>query len=85
MQLLQYQLRELNEFAPQAGEFEQTEAEYKSLTNSGQRLTISQQALLLLAEDEEHNILSQLYSAKHLLIDLVDIDKKLSCLLGVLE
>lgn len=85
MQLLQYQLRELNEFAPQAGAFEQTEAEYKSLANSGQRLTISQQALLLLAEDEEHNILSQLYSAKHLLIDLVAMDKKLSGLLEMLE
>jgi len=40
---------------------------------------------LLLAEDEEHNILSQLYSAKHLLIDLVAMDKKLSGLLGMLE
>ena len=34
-ELLQYQLKELNEFAPQRGEFEQIDEEYKRLANSG--------------------------------------------------
>lgn len=61
-QLLQYQLKELDKFAPQAGKFEQIDTEYKRLANSGQLLTLSQQALQLLADSEEHNMLSQLYS-----------------------
>ncbi|AHG19100.1 recombination and repair protein [Chania multitudinisentens RB-25] len=84
-QLLQYQLKELNEFAPQAGEFEQIDTEYKRLANSGQLLTLSQQALQLLADDEEHNMLSQLYSTKHLLVELAGMDEKLSGLLEMLE
>ncbi|CAI0884646.1 DNA repair protein RecN [Serratia entomophila] len=84
-QLLQYQLKELNEFAPQAGEFEQTDAEYKRLANSGQLLTLSQQTLQLLADDEEHNMLSQLYSARHLVIELAGMDEKLNGLLEMLE
>jgi DNA repair protein RecN (Recombination protein N) len=84
-QLLQYQLKELNEFAPQADEFEQIDTEYKRLANSGQLLTISQQALQLLADDEEHNMLSQLYSTKHLLVELISMDEKLGGLLDMLE
>ncbi|WP_419246096.1 DNA repair protein RecN [Serratia sp. NFX21] len=84
-QLLQYQLKELNEFAPQAGEFEQIDTEFKRLANSGQLLTISQQTLQLLADNEENNMLSQLYNAKHLLLELVGMDEKLSGLLDMLE
>lgn len=84
-QLLQYQLKELNRFAPQAGEFEQIDSEYKRLANSGQLLTLSQQALQLLADDEQHNMLSQLYTTKHLLLDLIGMDEKLSGLLDMLE
>jgi DNA repair protein RecN (Recombination protein N) len=42
--LLQYQLKELNEFNPQPGEFEQIDEEYKRLANSGQLLTTCQHA-----------------------------------------
>lgn len=84
-QLLQYQLKELNDFAPLAGEFEQIDAEYKRLANAGQLLTLSQHALQLLADDEEHNMLRQLYSTKHLLVELVSMDEKLSGLLDMLE
>lgn len=48
--LLQYQLKELNEFNPQPGEFEQIDEEYKRLANSGQLLTTSQNALALMAD-----------------------------------
>ncbi|HDJ2770996.1 TPA: DNA repair protein RecN, partial [Serratia rubidaea] len=84
-QLLQYQLKELNEFAPQSGEFEQIDTEYKRLANSGQLLTLSQQALQLLADSDEHNMLSQLHSVKHLLLELIGMDDKLSGLLDMLE
>ncbi|MEX3175576.1 DNA repair protein RecN, partial [Serratia quinivorans] len=84
-QLLQYQLKELNEFAPQAGEFEHIDTEFKRLANSGQLLTISQQTLQLLADSEENNMLSQLYTAKHLLLELIGMDEKLSGLLDMLQ
>lgn len=48
-------------------------------------LTLSQQALQLLADDEQHNMLSQLYTTKHLLLDLIGMDEKLSGLLDMLE
>ncbi|MEE4599576.1 hypothetical protein V2J94_48655, partial [Streptomyces sp. DSM 41524] len=35
-ELLQYQLKELNEFAPVTGEYEAIDEEYKRLANSGQ-------------------------------------------------
>ncbi|MEH0874743.1 DNA repair protein RecN [Pectobacterium cacticida] len=84
-ELLQYQLKELNEFAPQAGEYERIDAEYKRLANSGQLLTMSQQAMQRLSEDEEQNIISMLYSIKHQLGELVSLDGKLSGVLSMLE
>lgn len=84
-ELLQYQLKELNDFNPQQGEFEQIDEEYKRLANSGQLLTTSQQALALLADGEESNLQSQLYNARHLLTELVHMDGKLSGILDMLE
>ncbi|KNC88326.1 DNA repair protein RecN [Trabulsiella odontotermitis] len=84
-ELLQYQLKELNEFNPQPGEFEQIDEEYKRLANSGQLLTTSQHALAILADGEEVNLNSQLYAAKQLVNELVGMDGKLSGLLDMLE
>ncbi|MCG8710567.1 DNA repair protein RecN [Brenneria sp. 4F2] len=84
-ELLQYQLKELNEFAPQVGEYEQVDAEYKRLSNSGQLLALSQQALQLLSEDEEQNMLGMLHSVKQRLGELVGMDEKLSGVLTMLE
>ncbi|WP_127958886.1 DNA repair protein RecN [Serratia microhaemolytica] len=84
-QLLQYQLKELNEFAPLSGEFEQNDLEYKRLSNSNQRLAISQQALQLLTEHDQHNMLSQLHSTKQLLLELSAIDNQLLPLLEMLD
>ncbi len=58
------ELKELNEFNPQPGEFEQIDEEYKRLANSGQLLTTSQNALALMADGEDANLQSQLYTAK---------------------
>ncbi|WJV54684.1 DNA repair protein RecN [Pectobacteriaceae bacterium CE90] len=84
-ELLQYQLKELNDFAPQAGEYEQIDAEYKRLSNSGQLLALSQQALQLLSEGEEQNLLSMLHTAKHQLSELISMDEKLAGTLTLLE
>ncbi|MCA5919975.1 DNA repair protein RecN [Pectobacterium brasiliense] len=84
-ELLQYQLKELNEFSPQPGEYEQIDVEYKRLANSGQLLTMSQQAMQLLSEDDEQNIISMLHSVKHQLGELISMDDKLSGVLSMLE
>lgn len=83
--LLQYQLKELNEFNPLSGEFEQIDEEYKRLANSGQLLTTCQHALTVLADGEECNLQSQLYAAKQLVSELVGMDSKLSGVLDMLE
>lgn len=84
-ELLQYQLKELNEFAPLAGEFEQIDEEYKRLANSGQLLSTSQLALDILADGENDNLQSQLYTARQLMSELADLDVKLSGVLDMLE
>lgn len=84
-QLLQYQLKELNEFAPQAGEYEQIDEEYKRLANSGQLLSLSQSALYLLADGEEQNIVSLLYTARNQLTELAELDSKMNDLIVMLD
>ncbi len=84
-ELLQYQLKELIEFNPQPGEYEQIDEEYKRLANSGQLLSTSQHALALLADGEDANLLSQLYTAKQLTTELVGMDNKLASVLDMLE
>lgn len=84
-ELLNYQLKELNEFSPIAGEFEQIDEEYKRLANSGQLISTSQQALAILADGEDNNLQSQLYTVRHLMEELVGMDGKLSGVLNMLE
>ena len=84
-ELLNYQLKELNEFSPVAGEFEQIDEEYKRLANSGQLISTSQQALAILADGEENNLQSQLYTVRHLMEELAGMDPKLSGVLNMLE
>jgi len=84
-ELLQYQLKELNEFQPLAGEFEQIDEEYKRLANSGQLISTSQHAMSILADGEDANLLSQLYSVRQLVTELVSMDSKVSGVLEMLE
>jgi len=84
-ELLHYQLKELNEFSPQPGEFEQIDEEYKRLANSGQLLSTSQHALNVLADGEDVNLQGQLYSARQLLTELTGMDTRLSSVLEMLE
>ena len=84
-ELLEYQLKELNEFNPQPGEFEQIDEEYKRTANSGHLLSTSQNALNLLADGEDVNLQSQLYNVRQLLTELVGMDSKLSGVPDMLE
>ncbi|WP_130831078.1 DNA repair protein RecN [[Erwinia] mediterraneensis] len=84
-ELLQYQLKELNDFAPQAGEYEQIDEEYKRLANSGQLLSTSQQALQILADGDDSNLQSLLYTARQMLSELITMDDKLSGVFNLLE
>lgn len=84
-ELLAYQLKELNEFNPQAGEFEQIDEEYKRLANSGQLLSVSQQALNMLADGDDINLQSQLYTVRQMVTELAGMDSKLSGVLDMLE
>ncbi|PVF10709.1 DNA repair protein RecN, partial [Yersinia pestis] len=51
----------------------------------GQLLSLSQQTLQLLSDDEQNNILSQLYAAKHQLTELASMDEQFNNLLNMLE
>ncbi|MFC0140001.1 DNA repair protein RecN [Erwinia mallotivora] len=84
-ELLQYQLKELNEFAPQLGEYESIDEEYKRLANSGQLLSTSQQALMLLADGEDSTLQNQLYITQQMLSELVGMDNKLSGICTLLD
>ncbi|MCU5773916.1 DNA repair protein RecN [Erwiniaceae bacterium BAC15a-03b] len=84
-ELLQYQLKELNEFAPQPNEFESIDEEYKRLANSGQLLSTSQQALQLLADGDDSNLQSLLYRTRQMMSELITMDDKLSGVFSMLE
>lgn len=84
-ELLKYQLKELIEFNPQPGEYELIDEEYKRLANSGQLIATSQHALTILADGEDVNLQSQLYTARQLAGELASMDGKLSGVLEMLE
>lgn len=84
-QLLQYQIKELDEFAPILGEFEKIDEEYKRLANSEKLISLSQQTAALLAEQEEYNILTLLNKAKSTLQDLIAFDNDLTEVFALLE
>ncbi len=84
-ELLQYQLKELNEFVPVADEFEQIDQEYKRLANSGHLIASTRQALELLSENEDRNMLSELHAVKQRVTELIGMDSSLSPVLDLLE
>lgn len=84
-QLLEYHLKELSEFTPIQGEFETIEQEYKQLANYGQFLSLGQNAVQIMSDNDDANILSLLNMAKHELAELASLDNKFSNLLDMLE
>lgn len=84
-QLLEYHLKELSEFLPVQGEFEEIDQEYKQLANHGQFLSIGQTTTHILSENDDANVISLLNMAKNELTDLVALNPKFSELLDMLE
>ncbi|EGA68068.1 recombination and repair protein [Vibrio sinaloensis DSM 21326] len=77
-QLLEYQIKELNELSIGEDEYEELEQEHKRLSNSGELASTCQQAIELIYEGEEVNALGILQSANHSLIQLAELDEKLA-------
>ncbi|TKI06789.1 DNA repair protein RecN [Martelella alba] len=84
-ELLQYQLKELNDLQPVADEYQQMEQEYQRLANSGQLIATTREALEILSEGEEQNLLGMLYSVKQRVGELAGMDAALSPILNLLE
>ncbi|RTZ16161.1 DNA repair protein RecN [Vibrio aquaticus] len=76
-QLLEYQIKELNELAIGEEEYDELEQEHKRLSNSGELASTCQQAIELIYEGEDVNALGILQSANHSLIQLAELDEKL--------
>ncbi len=70
IQLLQYQVEELDRLSFQAGEIEELELEQKQLANAETNLHTCQQVLELCSENDNGNILHSLSTCQHLLTDL---------------
>ncbi|MGF1695083.1 DNA repair protein RecN [Vibrio lamellibrachiae] len=77
-QLLEYQIKELNELSLGEDEYEQLEQEHKRLSNSGELASTCQQAIELIYEGEEVNALSILQSANQSLVQLAELDETLT-------
>lgn len=84
-QLLQYQIKELNELALTETEFYELEQEHKRLANSGELASNCQQAIDVLYEGEETNALAMLQSASQSLTQLAELDSKLATLPSMLD
>lgn len=80
LQLLEYQIKELNELAIGEDEYAELEQEHKRLANSGDLAINCQKAIDLLYEGDEVNALSLLQSTSATLIELAELDSKLSAL-----
>lgn len=77
-QLLEYQIKELNELSLGGEEYEELEQEHKRLSNSGELASTCQQAIELIYEGEEVNALGILQSANNSLIQLAELDDQLT-------
>lgn len=84
-QLLQYQVNELSEFGLQANEFERLESDYKRHSNSQQLLDEALQALQLLSENEQFNVLDGLRRSCDSLALLSNVDASLSGITSLLS
>ncbi|NRF15657.1 DNA repair protein RecN [Vibrio coralliilyticus] len=84
-QLLEYQIKELNELSLGEDEHEELEQEHKRLSNSGELAATCQQAIELIYEGEEVNALGILQSASSSLIQLAELDEALAELPNMLS
>jgi len=85
LQLLEYQIKELNELALEKNEFIKLEQEHKRLSNSGELAEHCQLAIDLLSDNDERNALNLLQSINHHLTQLSELDPRLSELPSMLS
>jgi DNA repair protein RecN (Recombination protein N) len=84
-QLLEYQVSELDEMSPAAGEYEEIEAEHTRLHNANGLLMDSQHALDILTENDEGNAYSALKQALNILYKTSSIDSNLASTVELLD
>ena len=77
LQLLEYQVQELDEFAIQEDEFEQIEAEHKKLSHSQALLSACQQQLLKLYDADSANAFTFVQQSANQFAELCSIDNAL--------
>ncbi|TRX57294.1 DNA repair protein RecN [Thalassomonas sp. M1454] len=77
-QLLQYQVKELDEFNLQEQEFPQLENDYKRHSNSQQLLTLSEQCVKQLDNSEQFSMLSLLQKCSDDITELAELDSNAS-------
>ncbi len=77
-QLLEYQIKEFDELAIAEDEFSELEQEHKRLSNSGELARNCQQAIELIYENDDVNALALLQSANHTILQLAEMDEKLT-------
>ena len=78
IQLLQYQVQELDEFNLQVGEFETIETEYKRHSHAQHLLNESLQTIYLLSENEQFNLIDNLQKAAENINTLSQLDPQLT-------
>ncbi|ELR66110.1 DNA repair protein RecN [Photobacterium marinum] len=84
-QLLQYQVKELDELALGEHEYAEIEEEHKRLSNSGELAVSSQTALSMLYDSDEGNALQLLQMASQQVINLGEMDANLKVIPEMLE
>ncbi len=84
-QLLEYQVKELNELALGETEFAEIEEEHKRLSSSGDIALSGQSALEMLTENDDTNAVQLLKAAQSQLATLSDIDPTFGELVTMLE
>ncbi|WP_286236675.1 DNA repair protein RecN [Neptuniibacter halophilus] len=70
VQLLSYQVEELQQLALQEGEIEQLEAEQKTLANAGEIINTGHQLISLASESDDNNCVQVLHQCLHLLTNM---------------
>ncbi|MBD1389249.1 DNA repair protein RecN [Neiella sp. HB171785] len=84
LQLLRYQVSELDEFNPNDGEFEQLELEFKLLANAVELMASCHTSQQILSESEQDNVLSMLHQVQQQLIRASEADANLQPTLALL-
>ncbi len=85
IQLLSYQLEELDELEIEDNEFEQLETEFKSLSNAEDIIAKTQSALTELSEGEDGNLSEKLGTITSALAELIDNSDAIKTAHGLLE